>query len=203
MSRSASDCGFERHHIVPRALGGSNAKDNIVPLTPREHFVAHLLLAKIHGGKMWFAVVRMKGRGESSRSYEIARRKISDSLRKSNPMHDSEVVSLRRGELHHMKTLAHRKRAREQQLNNNSMGSDAARKKSSESHKGKSSSRKDAKLTEDQIKRHSAFMKGRQHTKDRTWTIDSSSRLKVSAKIATIWAKRLGRPFSELKEIKS
>ena len=33
----ALDGYCERHHIVPRALGGSDAKSNIVKLTYREH----------------------------------------------------------------------------------------------------------------------------------------------------------------------
>ena len=41
----------ERHHIVPRSLGGSNLVDNIVELTAREHFVCHLLLTKMLQGK--------------------------------------------------------------------------------------------------------------------------------------------------------
>lgn len=38
----------ENHHILPKALGGDNSKDNIVALTGREHWIAHLLLHKIH-----------------------------------------------------------------------------------------------------------------------------------------------------------
>ena len=38
----------ERHHIIPRSLGGSEDKDNKVRLTGREHWVAHLLLHRIH-----------------------------------------------------------------------------------------------------------------------------------------------------------
>lgn len=38
----------ERHHIVPRSLGGSNDKSNIVKLSAREHFICHWLLVKIH-----------------------------------------------------------------------------------------------------------------------------------------------------------
>lgn len=65
----------ERHHIVPRSMGGTNDKSNIVSLTAREHFIAHALLAKIHGGKQWAAVALMKGKSEvSSRTYEIVRR---------------------------------------------------------------------------------------------------------------------------------
>jgi len=38
----------ERHHIIPRCLGGTDAADNIAVLTPEEHFVAHQLLIKIY-----------------------------------------------------------------------------------------------------------------------------------------------------------
>jgi hypothetical protein len=35
---------YERHHIIPKCMGGSNDKDNLVKLTYREHFIAHWLL---------------------------------------------------------------------------------------------------------------------------------------------------------------
>lgn len=38
----------EHHHIIPRCLGGSNHPSNIAILTAREHYIAHLLLAKIY-----------------------------------------------------------------------------------------------------------------------------------------------------------
>src|SRR6185503_15467695 len=38
----------EIHHIIPRCMGGSDDKINLVRLSSREHFLAHLLLAKIH-----------------------------------------------------------------------------------------------------------------------------------------------------------
>lgn len=38
----------ESHHIIPRCFGGSDEKTNLVDLTPEEHYVAHLLLVKIH-----------------------------------------------------------------------------------------------------------------------------------------------------------
>src|SRR5690625_2341254 len=49
----------ERHHILPRALGGTDDPKNIICLTPEDHYFAHLLLAKIYGGKMWCALVAM------------------------------------------------------------------------------------------------------------------------------------------------
>lgn len=38
----------ENHHIIPKSLGGSNCKDNIVSLTAREHFIAHKILCEIY-----------------------------------------------------------------------------------------------------------------------------------------------------------
>ena len=36
----------ERHHIIPKSLGGTNELSNLVRLTAREHFICHLLLTK-------------------------------------------------------------------------------------------------------------------------------------------------------------
>lgn len=50
----------EMHHIVPRSEGGSNDESNLVKLTAREHFIAHLLLAKIYDDiKMHYALNMM------------------------------------------------------------------------------------------------------------------------------------------------
>lgn len=39
---------YERHHIIPRCMGGSDDENNLVLLTMREHLLAHLLLVKIY-----------------------------------------------------------------------------------------------------------------------------------------------------------
>jgi len=41
--------GFERHHILPRSLGGQDTLENLIYLIPREHFIAHLILWKCYG----------------------------------------------------------------------------------------------------------------------------------------------------------
>lgn len=55
----------ERHHIVPRSLGGDDDLDNIVALTPKEHFVCHLLLVRMTEGrdqiKMKYAATLLAG----------------------------------------------------------------------------------------------------------------------------------------------
>ena len=42
------NCYIEKHHIIPVCMNGSNDKENLVPLTAREHYIAHVLLVKIH-----------------------------------------------------------------------------------------------------------------------------------------------------------
>ena len=49
--RVLADTYTEKHHIIPRCLGGTNSHDNLVTLTAREHFVCHLLLTKMTIGK--------------------------------------------------------------------------------------------------------------------------------------------------------
>lgn len=42
---------FETHHIIPKSLGGVNESSNLVKLTPKEHFVCHMLLPKMTEGQ--------------------------------------------------------------------------------------------------------------------------------------------------------
>jgi hypothetical protein len=41
-------CNFkcEKHHVIPKCMGGINGE--IVPLTYKEHFISHMILAKIN-----------------------------------------------------------------------------------------------------------------------------------------------------------
>lgn len=47
-SRTVNDDYTERHHTIPRCLGGSDDSDNIAILTYKEHFMCHYLLCKIY-----------------------------------------------------------------------------------------------------------------------------------------------------------
>ena len=60
----------ERHHILPRSEGGSSKKTNLVELTLKEHFIAHMLLIKM--GKCLRYCYRHLN---SSREYVIEKRK--------------------------------------------------------------------------------------------------------------------------------
>ena len=35
----------ERHHVIPKCLGGTNDKNNLIDLYAKEHYIAHKLLA--------------------------------------------------------------------------------------------------------------------------------------------------------------
>jgi hypothetical protein len=51
----------EKHHIVPRSMGGGDEPSNIIVLTLRQHYVAHWMLWKVYGGKMAVAFDYMNG----------------------------------------------------------------------------------------------------------------------------------------------
>ena len=74
---------YEKHHIIPMCLSGSNHKDNLVLLTAKEHFIAHRILYKIYPEDKNIALAfwgmcnqknkKIKRYIPSSRSYEEAR----------------------------------------------------------------------------------------------------------------------------------
>ena len=77
----------EKHHIIPKSLGGSNDKTNLVKLTAREHFICHLLLPKMTVGlakrgmayaswQMTFADNRSRYK-PTARIYELIKTQLS------------------------------------------------------------------------------------------------------------------------------
>lgn len=74
----------ERHHIVPKCIGGSNFKSNLVVLSYREHFICHWLLIKIYPSnyKLKAAFAKMlevtdtKYRNVTSRHFAIVKRNL-------------------------------------------------------------------------------------------------------------------------------
>lgn len=74
----------EKHHIVPRCLGGSDEPSNLVRLTAEEHFVAHQLLVKIHpkNDKIVYAACLMSqsphGKRVNNRQYSWLKAKLAE-----------------------------------------------------------------------------------------------------------------------------
>lgn len=67
------DCYTESHHIQPQSLGGADTPDNLVDLTPQEHFVCHWLLVKMTTGqdhyKMLNALRMMRAENPNQQRY--------------------------------------------------------------------------------------------------------------------------------------
>jgi hypothetical protein len=80
---------FERHHIVPRCMGGGNTNENIVKLTPEEHYVAHQLLIKIYptNYKLAHAAVWMAMCSTGRKAYGWLRRRHAVAVSKRQTGH--------------------------------------------------------------------------------------------------------------------
>ena len=46
---------YNVHHIIPRSLSGTDDKSNLIKLTHREHFIAHMILWKTYSAEMAYA----------------------------------------------------------------------------------------------------------------------------------------------------
>ena len=91
VGRSRGERFYERHHVVPRCMGGGNDLSNLVFLTPEEHFVAHQLLTKIHPTniKLRFSLQAMLmdtgNRKRKNKAYGWVRRLVSENMKANNP----------------------------------------------------------------------------------------------------------------------
>lgn len=87
----------EKHHIIPKCMGGSDENSNLVKLTAREHYIAHKLLTKIYPNNVkllnahW---MMCRGRKVTSRQFEDAKKSFSLAMKLDNPIHkmDREVM---------------------------------------------------------------------------------------------------------------
>jgi hypothetical protein len=83
------DFGKNRHHIVPKCMGGSNDLSNLIDLTYREHFICHRLLIKMvepkFKSKMVYAAwqqsrsAKLKGTRITSRTFAKLKEELSQS----------------------------------------------------------------------------------------------------------------------------
>lgn len=77
----------ERHHILPKCMGGTDDKENLIDLFAREHFAAHRLLAleNIENEKLiyaWWCMCSLPGSSQkrieiTAEEYEEARRQYA------------------------------------------------------------------------------------------------------------------------------
>lgn len=122
----------EVHHILPKSMGGNNAKQNLIKLTARQHFICHWMLWKAYRNKQmahafWLMQNRTHYPKSSSKIYsklkefqslkmkennpqlrEDVRKKNSEARKKNNPMKSADSrKALSRSLKHRYKTIGH------------------------------------------------------------------------------------------------
>lgn len=70
----------EKHHIIPRCMGDLNLINNLICLTPEEHYVAHQLLVKIYPDnlKLLHAAIMMGNTRKGNKLYGWLKKKHSE-----------------------------------------------------------------------------------------------------------------------------
>lgn len=89
--KAAGAIYYEKHHIIPKSIGGTNEDANLVFLTAREHYICHMLLTKMTSGasrrKMCYAfwglnnqASKYQARYSSSKLYAYSKKIMQESL---------------------------------------------------------------------------------------------------------------------------
>ena len=93
----------EKHHILPKCLGGSNDKSNLVELTAREHFLCHMLLCEIYpnNNKLKHALFLMNegitrnDYSPSSKTYHRLKEERSKLIKGNKSIIGKKIIQLR------------------------------------------------------------------------------------------------------------
>lgn len=168
----------ERHHIVPRCLGGTDNSENLVFLTARAHYVAHQLLVKLNPGhrKLAFAALTMTvtphGHRNNNRSYAWIRNRFAESQRgEANVVHRPDVKL----KLRSPKSEAHKEKLRKPK-------SEEHVQKMREARLGKKLSPEHVKAIADAVRANHP-MKGRVQSEKARKLISEANKVKVTCSI--------------------
>lgn len=189
--KSSRDGYTERHHILPKSLGGSDSIENLTNLTAREHFICHWLLTKMYpsGEEHWkminaFRMMRAENPRQlryktrvTARVYENLKKEYSklQSERYSgenNPMYGDKFYRSPEGTERQRAAVTGQNNGAKQdnaraKISSSKLGkkrnpfSEEWRKKLSEAKKGKNNNRYGIVVSEDTKSKISNAMKGR------------------------------------------
>ena len=165
----------EVHHVVPRSEGGSDDPSNLVKLTAREHYVAHLLLARIYNdSKMWSAVIYMRTGRQKQRNFKFNSRLYEKARKEFGKLHSEHMKMLARttdfrkkisigktGKTHKGTPHSEETKRKLSQIRKGTKASEETRRKLSELRKGKPSGMKGKHLSIETKKKLSAVLKGK------------------------------------------
>ena len=85
------DVYSEKHHIIPKCMGGNNDKENLIKISGREHFILHWLLTKMVDGHYRYKMLEAFSifSNNKNRNIRFTSRQI-ESMRKANAAASSE-----------------------------------------------------------------------------------------------------------------
>lgn len=110
----------EKHHILPKCMGGSNNKNNIAILTAKEHFICHKLLCKIYplNDKLKYAYWLMCNAENKNqiRDYKISPREYQRLKEELSIIRSNNMMGKMTGYKHSIKTIDKIKFARSKQV---------------------------------------------------------------------------------------
>lgn len=175
----------EKHHIIPRCMGGSNDPSNLVCLTPEAHYVAHQLLVKLYpdNHKLIYAANLMTaGKYRNNKLYGWIRQRISTARKgkPQSPEHTAKVVAANKGRKHSAESIE-KIRVATQNMSDETKG------KMSASRKGK------CKSAETRAKMSLAKQQVSNETRSKL-RVSHTGKPKSPAHIANISASKKGKP---------
>lgn len=101
-----SDGVGEKHHIIPKSMGGKDDDENLVLLSPRVHYICHWLLTKMTEGnqrrKMTFALHtffhfnKYRKLNFNSRQYEFHKKKFAEACKERVPITKKDVYTFKK-----------------------------------------------------------------------------------------------------------
>lgn len=171
----------EIHHIIPRCMYGTNDTNNLVKLTPREHYVVHQLLVKMYPNNdlLIYAVHLMSGDAHyrNNRSYSWARKKFTE-------QHSKRMKGKNTGPQTpaHVAKRAAALKGKPSKLKGRILSPDRI-KKQSDARRGKGSTLKGRKQSPEHVAKKAAARRGKSSTlKGRTLSAETKKKISESCK---------------------
>lgn len=89
---------YENHHILPKCLGGTNDKENLVLLTAREHYLCHKLLTYIYPNSRGLALAFFRMVFNKNGKHEISSKDFAyaKEILYKNPMSEETKEKIRK-----------------------------------------------------------------------------------------------------------
>lgn len=113
---------YEKHHIIPRYMGGDNSNQNLVHLSFREHILAHYILWRMYGNiEDQIAYKMMNGQTEEGR---ILKQKLA--VKRSNESNKAEIIKTIFQDEEKVKGIIEKRKHTRYANNNGSYYSDSA-----------------------------------------------------------------------------